>query len=174
MIAIIPDDLLALAVPIDTLHNDPANARKGHDVDGIAASLAQYGQPKPIVVNRAENNKIVAGNGTWRAAKQLGWTHIAAVMVDWNPQTAVGFGIADNRLSDLSEWDNDTLATLLQSLDLDAVVTGFDNDDLSELLADIGVPNFEPVDESEQPRLDKKSPVICPHCGMNIHDEPED
>ena len=29
----------------------------------------------------------------------------------------------------------------------------------------IDVPDFQPVDESEQPRLDQKKPVICPECG---------
>jgi len=33
------------------------------------------------------------------------------------------------------------------------------------------VPNFMPVDEDSQPRLDEKSPVFCPHCGENIHNE---
>ena len=85
----IVEDLLPLAISIDTVHLDPANARTGHAIDRIAGSLAQYGQRKPIVVNRSERNKIEAGNGTWQAAKQLGWTHIAAVFVEDDPQTAV-------------------------------------------------------------------------------------
>lgn len=101
----IAPDLRALAVPIDSLHPDPANARTGHAIDRIAASLAQYGQRKPLVVNRNEGNKIEAGNGTYQAARQLGWTHIAAVFVEDDPMTAVGYGVADNRLTDLSSWD---------------------------------------------------------------------
>lgn len=46
--------LLPLAISIDDCHPDPANARKGHAVDRIAASLRQYGQRKPIVVNVSE------------------------------------------------------------------------------------------------------------------------
>jgi DNA modification methylase len=138
MIHKIIDPLIPLAVSIDTLHTDPANARRGHAIDKIAASLEQYGQRKPIVVNASEANKVEAGNGTLQAAKQLGWTHIAAVTVEDDALTAVGYGIADNRLSELSEWDDETLATLLQSLDLDDVVTGFDDSDLADLLAEIG------------------------------------
>lgn len=33
------------------------------------------------------------------------------------------------------------------------------------------VPNFAPVPADEQPRLDEKNPVYCPHCGLNIHAE---
>ena len=38
---------------------------------------------------------------------------------------------------------------------------------LAKLGEDVGIfpPDFEPVDESEQPRLDQKSPVTCPACG---------
>jgi ParB-like chromosome segregation protein Spo0J len=54
MIAKIQELLLPLAVPIDTLHLDPANARKNHALDMIAASLNRYGQRKPIVVNSCD------------------------------------------------------------------------------------------------------------------------
>lgn len=50
----IAEPLRSLAVPIAELHEDPSNARKGHAVERIAASLKQYGQRKPIVVNRAQ------------------------------------------------------------------------------------------------------------------------
>ena len=67
----------------DSVSIDPANLRL-HDDENIAAikgSLARFGQRKPIVVNR-EGNVIEAGNGTWAAAKSLGWPKIAAVFVE--------------------------------------------------------------------------------------------
>lgn len=135
---IIPD-LRPLAVPLDDVNLDAANARTGHDLDRIAASLHRYGQRKPIVVNRSEGNKIEAGNGTWQAAKSLGWTHIAAVFVEDDPMTAVGYGIADNRLGDLSEWDAETLLALVDGLDPDlGLPTGFDEDELAGVLAELG------------------------------------
>lgn len=59
----ISESLRPLAVLIEDLHEDPANARIGHDVPGIKTSLQAYGQRKPIVVNRLQNNKIEAGKG---------------------------------------------------------------------------------------------------------------
>ena len=38
----IAESLRPLAVPIDSLHEDPANARVGHDVARIAASLERW------------------------------------------------------------------------------------------------------------------------------------
>ena len=98
-----------MAVPIDSLHEDPANARVGHDLTRIAASLKAYGQRKPIVANRLQDGKIEAGNGTYRAARQLGWSHVAVVFVDDDPATAAAFGIADNRVAEFSRWDEDVL-----------------------------------------------------------------
>lgn len=129
----IVEPLRPLAVPIDSVHLDPANARAGHAIDRIAASLAQYKQRKPIVVNTNENNKIEAGNGTWQAARQLGWTHIAAIFLADSPMAATGYAISDNRLGDLSTWDVNTLDLLIKSLD-DEMTTGFDEGELDELI----------------------------------------
>jgi hypothetical protein len=138
MICNITPQLLPLAIPLDDCHLDPANARTGHDVDMIAASLTQYGQRTPIVINRSEGGKIEKGNGTWKAAKALGWTHIAAVMVEDAAMTAVGYAIADNRASELSQWDDETLVTLLSALDMDEFITGFDEDDLAAMVDSFG------------------------------------
>lgn len=128
----IAESLRPLAVPIEDLHEDPANARVKHDVPGIKASLQAYGQRKPVVVNRLQNNKIEAGNGTYRAARELGWSHIAVVFVEDDPATAAGYGIADNRLGDLSEWDVDVLRELTQTTG--DLFTGFTPADLNDLV----------------------------------------
>ena len=151
------EGLRPLATPIEEMHLDPANARTGHDVERIAASLAQYGQRKPIVVNRSEGGKIEAGNGTWQAARSLGWTHVAAVFVEDDPMTAVGYAIADNRTAELSRWDYETLRTLLESIDPE-METGFAEGELEELLRAAGIaPGGEPFGEpaDAEPQLDR-------------------
>ena len=130
----IVEGLQHLAVAMADVHEDPANARKGHAVDRIAASLKQYGQRKPIVVNRGQGNKIEAGNGTYRAARSLGWTEIAVVFVDDDPATAAGYGIADNRLGDLSEWDVEALGAALATVD--DLFTGFTTAEIDDLISD--------------------------------------
>jgi hypothetical protein len=128
--------LRPLAVAMDKLVPDPRNARK-HDeknIAAIAASLREFGQLKPIVVHR-ETMEIEAGNGAYLAAKQLGWTHLAAVMVEHDPAAANGFKIADNRTAELAEWDLDILGDLLGEIQEDSP-TLFDELLLSELLPD--------------------------------------
>lgn len=132
----IAEGLRTLAVPIDDLHIDPANARANHALDRIAASLKAYGQRKPIIANRLQTGKIEAGNGTWLAAKKLGWSHIAVVFVDDDPATAAAYGIADNRLSELSDWDLDALGALLPTVE--DLFTGFTDGEIRDLLGERG------------------------------------
>lgn len=112
--------LVPLAVEIATLTPDPRNARN-HDernVAGIMDSYADSGQRKPIVVQlKADDgtaNVIRAGNGQAEAARRLGWTHIAAIVVDEDDRAAIAFAIRDNRTAELAEWN---LANLGGSLD---------------------------------------------------------
>jgi len=132
----IADPLKQLAVPVASLNPDPANARKHGDknLDAIKASLAKFGQRKPIVVQR-DGMVVRAGNGTLAAAKALGWNEIAAVILDDDNATASQFAIADNRSAELAEWDNETLASLLDGMDADLQGSlGFDEKDMAELL----------------------------------------
>lgn len=149
----IAEDLRGLAVAIETLHADPVNARMGHDIDRIMASLRQYGQRKPIVVNRAQNNKVEAGNGTLSAAKRLGWTHVAAVFVEDDPMTATGYGIADNRTGDLSTWDVGVLKDLADNLPED-IFTGFEAAELDDLVKAWEAEQPRPTNDAE-PQIDK-------------------
>ena len=132
----IHDSLKHLAVSIDSLTPDPANARKHGDrnLDQIAASPTAFGQRKPIVVQQ-EGLIVRAGNGTLQAAKSLGWTEIAAVVVDEDNTSAAQFAIADNRTAQLAEWDTETLATLLDGMEADArKLVGFDDAEIQALI----------------------------------------
>lgn len=128
------------SVPVASLHEDPANARAHgpRNLSAIEASLARFGQQKPIVVGAGD--VVVAGNGTLRAAIELGWESIDIVRTDLEGADRVAFAIADNRTAELAEWEDETLAAALASLaedptfDLD--VTGFDEGEVDALLRD--------------------------------------
>ena len=160
----IHESLKPLAVSIDSLTPDPSNARK-HDkrnLEAIKASLARFGQTKPIVLH-SNGTTIIAGNGTWHAAKELGWTHIAAAKTNLDTAEAVAYGIADNKTAELAEWEDDTLRDLMDALPDDLkLATGFEGDEIAAMLR---LPDFDLLEDSEQNRLDEKSPTICPKCG---------
>lgn len=135
--AYVVESLWPLVVEIDSVHPDPANVRLHslRNLRAIKASLAKYRQRKPVVVN-VHGRVIEAGSGTWEAAKELGWTHIAAVLVEDDPTTATGFAIADNRTSELAGWDEVALYRAMQALrqeGVDAEDLGFSPSDVAEL-----------------------------------------
>lgn len=141
-------------IAIDKLLLDPANARKHgqKNLDSIKGSLAKFGQQKPIVVNA--DNVIVAGNGTMQAAKELGWKEINIVRTDLKGSDITAFGIADNRTSELAEWDDKVLLELLEGLnaeDFDLSAIGFDIDDMNEMLGDKNKAGLTDPDEVPEP-----------------------
>ena len=142
---------------IPSLTLDPNNART-HDttnLEAIAGSLTQFGQRKPIVIDK--NNVVVAGNGTVTAAKSLGWTEIQAVRVpaDWDADRIKAFALADNRTAELANWNQQILTDQLRELEL----LGFDVVELGFELPEIQVEE-ESLDE-EIPEL-PDNPVTVP------------
>ena len=132
---------------INDLQNDHKNARKRTDRSSklIKESLQKFGAARSIVID--ENNRILAGNGTIAGAKAAGIKNLKVIETDGNEIIAVkrtglsedekvGLALADNRTSDLSEWDMNMLEELSQEHDLNP---WFDNDDLKELLGETEV-----------------------------------
>ena len=118
-------------LPISTLSEDPANARKHptRNVEQIKASLRRFGQQKPIVIDAT--NTVRAGNGTLAAAKALGWTTIQVVRSELPKTELTAYAIADNRSAELAEWDNDVLAATLADPEIGDV--GFLEDEIAKL-----------------------------------------
>jgi DNA modification methylase len=143
-------------LPISELHPDPANVRQHPDrnLEAIKASLARFGQQKPIVIDA--NNVVRAGNGTLAAAKALGWTEIDAVRTGLNGSEATAFAISDNRTAELAEWDESALYAQLASLQdegFDLPELGFDTAEVADLLdAPAGSGDTDAIpDEPEKP-----------------------
>lgn len=151
----IAEDLRKLAVAVADLNPDPSNARRHgeRNLDAIKASLAAFGQRKPLVVQR-QGMIVRAGNGTLAAAQALGWDHIAAVVIDEDSAQAVQFAIADNRTAELAEWDDETLATLLDGMDQPTRdMLAFDDKELAGLMRGLE-PDEIVEDEAPEPPAD--------------------
>ena len=152
-------------VSIESLHLDPANVRRhpARNLDTIKASLARFGQQKPLVVDH--KNVVRAGNGTLEAARALGWDKIRIVRTELVNSEATAFGIADNRSSELAEWDDVGLAETLRSLqsedfDLDAI--GFTDDEVDELVGGLGNSLLgEAAEETDPPSVDQAEELLA-------------
>ncbi len=130
--------LVGLAMPLDSVKPHPRNPRVG-DVAAIAASLRRFGQQKPIVV-QASTRWVVAGNHLVHAARSLGWTGIAANVVELDDATATAFMLADNRTADLGGYDDALLAAIIaeQVAADNLAATGYGIDDVAAILAAAG------------------------------------
>jgi DNA modification methylase len=153
-------DLTAVqVVSVDDLTLDPANVRAHpqRNLDAMIGSLKRFGQQKPIVVDR--DGIVRAGNGLLRAARLLGWEHVAAYMTELDGAEATAFAIADNRTAELSEWIPGSLSVQMQSLideGFDLGPLGWDENDLKNILegdwSDEGIGAAEP-EEGELPAV---------------------
>ena len=139
--------------PISSLIAYARNSRTHSDaqVAQIAASIAEFGFNAPILVDCKAG--IVAGHGRLLAARKLGLTEVPVIVLDHLSETQRrAFAIADNRLGELSGWDDELLALELKDLadaGFDATLTGFDDAEVAALVAALegGEEQREPEEE---------------------------
>jgi len=130
-------------VGVDELRLYAGNPRRGR-VDLIAEGLERYGQYRPIVARRADGT-VVVGNHMLRAARQLGWRSVQVLYVDLSDEKSKQLLVWDNRTSDLADNDTEALVELLEGLDgLEG--TGYEQEDLDELLDELDVDPLVPED----------------------------
>jgi site-specific DNA-methyltransferase (adenine-specific) len=126
-------------VQIEKVRPYPGNPRKNAEaVAKVAASLATFGWRQPIVVD--EEFVVIAGHTRLLAAQQLGHSTVPVhVATGLTPEQVRAYRLADNRVAQEAEWDDDLLAQELLALTdagFDISLTGFDDDELAKLLAD--------------------------------------
>ncbi len=125
--------------PMDKLLPYARNARQHSDeqIAQIAASIAEFGFVNPCLVGA--DGVLVAGHGRLAAARKLGLSTVPVVVLDHlTPTQRRALVLADNRLAELSTWDDVLLRIELEALQdegFDLDLTGFDADALAELLA---------------------------------------
>lgn len=151
-------------VKLDALKPDPRNARRRTERSAamIERSLSHYGAARSIVVD--EEGTVLAGNGTIEAAAAIGIDRVLVVPADGNTLVAVQrtdftarqkkeYAIADNRSSDLSEFDAAVLADLCaEDPDLD-ISPFFTEGEFQALLEADGIEtgNEDPLKDKTKP-----------------------
>lgn len=161
-------------LPIAGLQPYGDNPRRGN-VDLIANSLQTHGQYRPIVVNIGTHTgrdfEVLAGNHTLAAADSLGWEEISAALVDVDEQTARKIVLVDNRSNDVATYDQAALVELLEALDGDLDGTGFDDEELADLLAHLRDDDLDDlVDEYGEPGEDDLWPTIKIKVPQDLYD----
>ena len=114
---------------IDELIPYEKNPRLNDDaVEYVANSIKEFGFKVPIIIDK--NNVIVAGHTRLKASKMLGLEEVPCIIADdLNEEQIKAFRLADNKVSEVAEWDFNLLDDELASFDtIDMSDFGFDID----------------------------------------------
>ena len=129
------DWLNTYTFPCESQFADKAHADQ---VAKIAASMAEFGWTVPCLV--AADGELIAGHGRVLAAARLGLAEAPVIVLGHLTEAQRrAYRIADNKLTELGEWDEallrDEIAGLLAE-DFDLTLLGISDDDLDALLRD--------------------------------------
>jgi DNA modification methylase len=123
---------------IDKLVFYARNPRKNDGaVDRMCSSLREFGFKVPVLAR--SDGEVVDGHLRLKAARKLGITDVPVILCDeWTPAQVKAFRLLVNRSVTWADWDEDLLAQELleiQKTDFDLSLTGFDVQQIDDLLA---------------------------------------
>jgi ParB-like chromosome segregation protein Spo0J len=136
-------------IPLDELRPDPANPRRisEDELEALTRSLRQFGFVQPVLARR-EDRTVIGGHQRLVAARRLGLATVPVTWLDVSVEQARLLGLALNKIS--GTWDEQLLARLLADLgatpDVDVSLSGFDEDEIRDLLR-----SLETRDKRERP-----------------------
>jgi len=151
---------------LDRLRPYARNAKThGPDqVAKIAASMAEFGWTVPVLVS--SDGEVIAGHGRILAATQLGLTDAPVIVLDHLSEAQRrAYRIADNKLTELGEWNDGFLSEELKGLaedEFDLSLIGFDEAELSALLNGIEDDNPAARDGEDEIPDTPEDPVTRP------------
>lgn len=158
------------AVPIDSIHPHPENVNEG-DVGAITESLDANGWYGAVLVQES-SGRIIAGKHRWLSAKHQGRETVPVIFIDVDDDRARRIMLADNAITRKGRDEARALANLLEALaatDDGLTGTGYDGDDLDQLLKELEAPlgggpgEFPDVDPD-----DMTFEHTCPKCGFEF------
>ena len=158
-------DLKIIYRRIDELRPDPANPRRHSkkQIRQIAHSIKVFGFNVPMLIDR--DNNVVAGHGRLEACRGLGWSRVPTLCLDHlTAAQARAFMIADNRLTEISSWDDRLLAQQLKDLsliglDFSIEVIGFEMGEIDLRIASLEDPTEDSDPADEMPELPASPPL---------------
>jgi hypothetical protein len=145
------------------IHPAKKNIRRHTDkqLTEYIRSVEMFGQTKPILIDEA--GEIIAGNGLYEALKQMGrGTAECRIMDGLTPGMKKKLMLSDNRVYELGITDMDIFDEILQELDGDMDIPGWDDDLLEMLNASAAeatdmVEGYGVYDEDEVEAMNRRS-----------------
>lgn len=127
-------------------------------VEYVAKSIKEFGFKVPMVIDK--DGVIIAGHTRYKASLELGLKEVPCIIADDLTEEQVkAFRLADNKVSEKSEWDYELLDDELKNiLDINMEDFGFTN------MEDIDIDQFF-EENAQKKEEEKKENIKCPCCG---------
>lgn len=104
-------------------------------VKDLVRSIKRFGWGAPLLAR--PNGELIAGHGRLEAAKQLGLQKVPVRWMNLDPTEAHLLALADNKLTEIGEWDDVLVREILEAAKLEGAEIdglGWSDEDLSKLL----------------------------------------
>jgi len=126
-------------VPINELRPNPKNARKHsrHQINELKSAINRFGFNSVLI--RDTNGILIVGHARWQAAKELGYQALPTITVAHLSENEINaLAISDNRLGELSDFDNAQLVEVLKGIgDISPDGLGFSITEIQELVIEL-------------------------------------
>jgi len=139
-------------VRIDEISNHPTNPKIHPDtqIKLLQKSIKRFGWTNPVIL--AADNTILAGHARVKAAIAAGNDTVPCIRTKLTGKEADAYLVADNRLTEIAQYNRDVLAELLSDLPKDLVdLTGFDSVQVDALLSGEDIPDIDKFISDSQP-----------------------
>lgn len=145
-------------------------------VPKVMESIKEFGFKVPIVID--SNNVIITGHTRYRASQELNLKEVPCIIADdLTPEKIKAFRLADNKVSEFSQWDFNALALEIEELkadDIDMEIFGFVDEsiDIDAFGDDFSLPDGDknPICQmsftlhEEQKKLIEYAMKVCGEC----------
>jgi len=160
-------------VNIDAIQAWDKNPRNNeHAVQSVADSIERFGWGSPIIARKSDG-VVIAGHTRLKAAQRLKMDKVLVRYLDLDPAEAAALALADNKIGELADWDDEGLRAVLLELDAEDVNLdglGFTDEELDAMLmAEDHVidPELEPVIQPSQGEPDSTAGSVY-HLGPHV------
>lgn len=131
------------------MYENNAKLHQDEDINAIKKSIELFGFDDPIGI-WSDENVIVEGHGRLIAAKKLKMKKVPVIRLDHlSDEERKAYALAHNKITELSEWENEIL-----NLELDDLSTIFDMSDFGFDLDNIIDEEMEEIKDDEIPDND--------------------
>lgn len=148
-------------VAIDAIQAWDKNPRNNdHAVDELAKSIKRFGWGSPIIARKSDG-VVIAGHTRLKAAQRLKMDKVLVRYLDLDPAEAAALALADNKIGELADWDDEGLRAVLLELgaeDVNLDGLGFTDEELEQVMQTL--PDVELTDDDDVNGLSVESDLM--------------